>query len=328
MADTPYVQALRSRLVETLDLLAAECTAELQTLRIGRFAEQPSLLHHYTTADGVLGIISKKVIYATSAPFLNDVSEVLYGFTKARDALIAASKTSTHFFEQILFSTILATLTNIEEADIRLAMYVTCFCEKRDLLSQWRGYGANAGYSIDFRAAEMFKSRDATKQVFVKVLYDLATQDQLLASYINRSLKAFREVFELDTGDISLALKLDGPPHPALVEMQKFVNAFVGNLANLAIFFKSPTFAEESEWRVLTHGTVETREQLRFRSTRGLIYPYLEIPIQVTKSSLVSITAGPSPHGTLSKKSVRFFLDQNGLENVAVVGSEIPLKLH
>jgi hypothetical protein len=31
-------------------------------------------------------------------------------------------------------------------------VYVTCFCESTDLLSQWRAYGSDHGYAIEFSA--------------------------------------------------------------------------------------------------------------------------------------------------------------------------------
>jgi len=38
------------------------------------------LLYHYTTADGLKGIIEKNELWATSAYFLNDSAEITYGY--------------------------------------------------------------------------------------------------------------------------------------------------------------------------------------------------------------------------------------------------------
>jgi hypothetical protein len=327
MADTPYTEALKTRVAAKLDALHAENTTELETLKIGRFAEPRRVLHHYTTADGLLGILAKKVIYATGAPFMNDYSEVLYGITMAKNFAMAEIKKTNQLFEYNLLHMLSGLLDNIEQSHAELEIYITCFCEKRDLLSQWRGYGANGGYSLDPRPDESFQLTAPTHQHFVKILYDRELQEKLVNSYILRHAAAFREAFELDKG-FSLALRLDGTPHPAVVEMNRIVTALVGDLLNLAFFFKSPTFEEESEWRLLTHRTPDSTEPLKFRSARGLICPYLEIPIHLTPSSLDSITCGPSPHGTLTKKAVKSLLGQNGLPSVSLLGSEIPLKVH
>jgi hypothetical protein len=42
------------------------------------------------------------------------------------------------------------------------AVYVTCFCESGDLLSQWRAYGADHGYAIEFSGVDL---REAVNKV-------------------------------------------------------------------------------------------------------------------------------------------------------------------
>jgi hypothetical protein len=109
--------------------------------------------------------------------------------------------------------------------------------------------------------------------------------------------------------------------------LQKFVIALAGNLLNVVLFFKSPTFAEEREWRLLVRCDGTLRKKLKFRAGGGIIRPYLEIPISIAKSSLASITCGPSPHGALAKTAVRSLLEYHGLGEVAVLGSDVPVKL-
>ena len=203
MPDTEYIEALRARVTAALDSLAPNDRVDLQTLGIGNFAERRTSLHHYTTADGLLGIVNQRVIYATSAQFLNDYSEILYGLTMANDAILAIKQTAGGFFDHMFLNAI---VNKLDRVDIRGNFHIVCFCEKRDLLSQWRGYGANGGYSLDFHIAEMLDPKQLVGRELVKVLYDRTTQKQLIESLIQRYYRAFREVFELDKGNFSLAL--------------------------------------------------------------------------------------------------------------------------
>ena len=41
--------------------------------------ERPGLLYHYTTSEGLVGIVSTHSLWATEAAFLNDFSEFSYG---------------------------------------------------------------------------------------------------------------------------------------------------------------------------------------------------------------------------------------------------------
>ena len=324
MTATPLVAALKAKVSSKLEALRLANEEERKTLRIGSCAERPTSLHHYTTADGVIGILGNNLIYATSAQFLNDYTEGVFGLMIAKDVILSMTNTTRHFFEQTFLTN---ALSKLNANDIRGKVYVACFCETRDLLSQWRGYGMAGGYSLDFNTAHMLKLRDLRGRELIKVLYDPSMQQQIVKSLIQRYLAAFREVFKLDDGNFALAVRLDGPPHPALVEMDRIVSALLVELVYLAAFFKSPTFQEESEWRLVTYRPHEQFGKLKFRSTRGLIIPYIEIPIQIAKSSLASITCGPSPHGPLSKRSVEVLLEQSGLGGVQVLGSEVPLKV-
>jgi hypothetical protein len=44
-------------------------------------------LYHYTTADGLKGIIENDELWATSAYFLNDSAEIIYGCRILKEAL-------------------------------------------------------------------------------------------------------------------------------------------------------------------------------------------------------------------------------------------------
>ena len=324
MTPEERVEALKLDVNAELKSLRIANQEEWQALRIGKFAERPKYLHHYTTADGLLGILKSKQIYATNSRFLNDYSEGLFGLSIAKEAIFDLTKTTKHFFEQTFLAT---AQTKLSGGDTTEQIYVACFCETRDLLSQWRGYGANGGYSADFATSEMFTPRGLRGGELIKVLYEPKLQNRLVRSLIERYLEAFRAVFKLAEGNFSLVVRLDGPPHPALVQTETIVAALLNDLVYLSTFLKSPTFKEECEWRLVIDPTQPQFDKLQFRSLRGLVVPYIEIPIQTGQSALVSITCGPSPHGVLASRSVRVLLRELGLERVEVFGSEIPLKV-
>jgi hypothetical protein len=45
------------------------------------------VVYHYTTADGLKGIIEGGVLWATSAYYLNDSTEIMYGYRLLSDVL-------------------------------------------------------------------------------------------------------------------------------------------------------------------------------------------------------------------------------------------------
>jgi hypothetical protein len=47
--------------------------------------ELPGLLHHYTSGQGLLGILSSGEFHCTNVLYMNDASEMDYGRTLVRD---------------------------------------------------------------------------------------------------------------------------------------------------------------------------------------------------------------------------------------------------
>src|ERR1022692_1876297 len=55
-----------------------------------QYSDQPppdTILYHYTSAEGLKGIIEKNELWATSAYYLNDSAEMFYGYNVLREVL-------------------------------------------------------------------------------------------------------------------------------------------------------------------------------------------------------------------------------------------------
>ena len=110
------------------------------------------VLYHYTTVEGLKGIVETNELWATSAYFLNDSAEVIYGYEVLKEAL--NSWISSGSEGKASLSTDLAKYLQSGLADRLLnkivsPIYLTCFCEDGNLLSQWRSYGASGGTRLD-----------------------------------------------------------------------------------------------------------------------------------------------------------------------------------
>ena len=125
-------------------------------------------LFHYTSAEGLIGILQDKEIWSTAYHCTNDESELsagsgiltpifmraTHGMVDENDPLVQTIRARgvsifehANRFEQI----IVGMLFN------RLCAYVTCFCKpageedfRHGLLSQWRAYGVDGGYALQF----------------------------------------------------------------------------------------------------------------------------------------------------------------------------------
>lgn len=105
------------------------------------------VLYHYTTADGLKGIVENDELWATSAYYLNDSTEIMYGYQLIDEAL-GVWRTKVNSPEDSMAGGLVYSLERqfghdyLERNIITIItpIYLTCFCEEDDLLSQWRAY--------------------------------------------------------------------------------------------------------------------------------------------------------------------------------------------
>jgi len=122
------------------------------------FAKTPSKeVWHYTTAEGLIAILSTGKIFSTQVTCLNDSLEQRYFGDLVHDGvkkLIASNQNTTL---QAMLRVADAALSN---RDFSSAWhFVACFSEVEDDLGQWRGYGGGqCGYAIGFDFDALLKA--------------------------------------------------------------------------------------------------------------------------------------------------------------------------
>lgn len=298
----------------------------------GQASEQPTHVYHYTTADGLKGIIESKRLWASGAYFLNDTSEIEYGCElTARILEESAVAPETEFIGKVLDKARSILMDPIQRETRTATYYVACFCETDNLLSQWRTYGRQGGFAPGFRVADTRHLRsEPMTSTFGKVLYDKAEQLGLIHDLVIKVLSLLKRD-DVVRGDAS---NLSG-------EDVSYAGQEVAQMLLWGTtFLKAPDFAEEHEWRLICQPRdVDDREKVRaagqvarFRtSSRGLI-PYIELawpqgPDTIPTLPIDSVRFGPTQTHHMARTATRMFLDANGFQSVQVVGSGIPINV-
>lgn len=272
---------------------------EAVTLRPPR----PDILHHYTTADGVLGIIRTERLWATSARYMNDASEISYG----RDLVCSVIREECSGQLGLVKEWLSGFEGVVERTHDRHETYITCFCEADDLLSQWRAYGAGRGFALAFYAPPLSRIEGST---IFRVEYHRPTQEA-----------AVRETLRIHIAEFMAALaKRDKDRIP-------YLSAGLALLLSLwVVAFKHPSFSEEREWRL----TPLVIEKQLVRSDRGWLRPYVEVSLreqQTQRMPLHHITHGPSPHPELEKRALQLLIQDTAYGDVPITGSVVPLRV-
>ena len=279
----------------------------------------PPVLYHYTDAAGIQGIAQSGQLWASNAAFLNDSTEIMYVLgvleTVTADLKGRYEQPIVHQFLDLVESVFRKAV--IEDADV----FLVCFCEDRDQLSQWRGYPTiGGGYAIGFRPSVIAQNR-----MLRKVIYEVETQREILSGTLTPSCDYLAASIEQNLSVDYLVKSL-----------QLAAQMTAGNVAECGFCFKHPGFREESEWRMIRlsirQGEPARRATPSFRERAGRLLPYLPVPLgggEAAEQPIAEVVVGPTAHPELAASAARQLLASVGYENASeiVTGSEIPLRV-
>jgi hypothetical protein len=299
-------------------------------------------LFHYTSAQGLIGILGTQSLFATHADFLNDSSEcrLLRGLltprlieeledlapklVKAKFMKEAETKAfltgASEEFASSVFNTIVKTIDSISP------IYITSFClhgantpdYANGLLSQWRGY-ANGGFAIEFDEDGLDKIKDIemNKYRYEGILTNTVWYED---HEENAGLNKFR-------GLVAAALKVhfedqgkDASEVLGHGERRDFVRPFFETLP----FLKAHGFREEREYRMvaiayrrgISSDLKAPLREIQFRSDRnGSVVPYIAVFDESgLKLPIKSILIGPHSNQDNQQTAVELLLDRHSIQ--------------
>ncbi len=272
-------------------------------------------LYHYTSSDGLRGILESQKIWGTEASYLNDSQEIKYGIDLAVKTLVKCSSGKRGWVTDVVHQAIDAVGRNTGEE-----IYLACFCEKGDLLSQWKGYSKfGEGYSLGFSASEL--SRFKRKYPFVnisirKVIYGREPQERVVKSEFESIAKQTEPLIGKYRGDRDKIIKTAASCLAYCLKAQ-------------LVRFKAESFREEHEWRAIyinSERNEEGRQTVKFRVSEGHVVPYIELDIapsaqkQVWFLPIAEIVVGPKVDVSRAKRSIDL-LYKNMLRGSPIVRS-------
>ena len=182
----------------------------------------PATLYHYTTQRGLIGIATAKSLWSTPVHRLADSTEFLGAKDLCR-ALLTQSLSADPELAEHLRRTIDSIVTEIY-------IFVCCFSEEGDLLSQWRAYcPQGGGVSLGFDPIELRDIASGQGFTLVKCIYDESRAIALLNAIIQDAVVS----------------RQAGTP------LEKISQSFLGWFFQIAPAIKNRSFWEEREWRLL-----------------------------------------------------------------------------
>jgi Protein of unknown function (DUF2971) len=193
-------------------------------------------------------------------------------------------------------------------------VYICCFCENGNLLSQWRGYGADgSGVSIAFKPDDFSAATGGDMSLgvmrFWKVYYEKSEQTEMVRNVLEFSGKFL----------------LSDSPDDRARKVADIIKFFIPT-------FKHEDFWEETEWRLIfTPGPPEQQVRLpedqratvEFRVARQMLVPYYSFRKLLNANSALGgpmldklpiskVMVGPSSRAIYNRDGVRMLLQKCG----------------
>jgi len=254
----------------------------------------PPTLFHYTSAEGLFGIVTTRSVWATVVHFLNDAQEFQHAIVIARQVLSSREHECATEREAKIFRLLSTSLGQVTRANV-CAFSLTA---QGDLLSQWRAYcPPGGGYSIGFSSARLLPYLQQERFWLVPCVYNADLQRELLHPIFDKAVRHFRN---------------DGEETEERYQ-KEIAPEFLYEFTRIAPVMKHPAFQEEQEWRAVSSPIPFDR--LRVRAARTLLIPYFALQLGATVNDfpLDMVTIGPHAHQQLAMAGVGHFLKKGSV---------------
>lgn len=288
----------------SVDLLGDDFVSRL---RLKGVKKPPSTVYHYTTAEGLFGMLKSKEIWATHYKFLNDKKESCLG----QDLAVGVAREKLRKGvpdRQAQFLDLLQEFIRNEDDE---EPFVFSLSEEEDDLSQWRSYAAEGkGFTIGFDAQMLSGGESSGLEfAFRNVTYSTYEHEK----WVEQIIQEFLNLVDSDDPNIAYA---DMPAEAASgAELA---------ISNYSIFCKHRSFASEKEWRI--NSWVDPQDVL-VRVSDGNLTPFTTFPIPGEGVSAIKrIGIGPGFEDPAVRYAVERLCHQHGFSAVEIYNADTPFR--
>ncbi len=296
--------------------------------------------YHYTSPEGMKGILENRFLYFSDAQFLNDynekkhINDILNTFWNSFE--ISYDKKFKKLLKDIRISEFedsgynYLTKNGFREKS-RYFVFSTSYSP--DNLSLWKYYAKNntyTGYTIGLSTLylidEWIDADTGVEIIGDKVLYSNYEKFSKIHSTVNILYEAWCKYEE--SKEVN----------------ERIVSEFKAWLSITSLFFKEECFEDEKEFRFVAVAPDDSINTLSFnyngydckmidhRIINGALIPFLKIPFNFWDvdgcGAIKSIGIGPTNNADLMEKSLKYFIDSLNykLYDCKIYRSKIPLR--
>jgi len=302
-------------------------------------------IYHYTDVNAFANIVEKAELWATDFRYLNDSRELSYAwrpFVKMLRELASDGGEYSECYNAQLG--ILHESDGIKLANLDSSVFLACFTERRDAISQWSRYGANGyGVALGFDAEAVARIRVPLHSLTPMLCN---TQPEQMVSlhkvkygkcerrlHVDRLVEMVRSCGKRNGVDIEYRIGNLISMLPALMESLSLIKdaGFKDEREHRLVLHEFQGYTDK--WRAALSGQPQPYSDLakaspltvdvRFRAAGPALFkPYILLPFD--RSALTEVVIGPSNKNHLAKPTVEKFLRRYGFANTEVSLSKRP----
>lgn len=278
-------------------------------------------LFHYTDAGGLSAMVQYGKLWLTSIHYQNDSQEYYYAFNLVREVL-------GEYYPGLLEDWGL----NLREKTS--TVFTFSLSEKRDSLSQWRGYCPDGGFAVSFKREQINEFIRREKILVAKCIYGKEEQKEFI----------IKHVIEFSPEYYQEKQALVVAPHFHRDERIMYFNKYLVNrVVRIAPLLKDSGFSDEQEWRLIKILSTSSEakslgdsvmhyiegDTVKVRIRKNKLVPFIELSINCDNGEQVGISEvviSPTSHEELALDACNVLLHLKGrnTRNGSASNSKIP----
>lgn len=262
------------------------------------------MIYHYTTLEGLKGIVESETLWATAVRYLNDVSEMNVFIQYIYNWLV---RTSSNPVFPAVFNERIKKLVNEVWEDY----YAVSCSTVDDSLTLWSEFSGDFGCEIAFEESSLIAQNRVDSSV------KFFGMKNVTYSYTESVPELTKKIQQLNT-EVFKDNNID-----QMLEDKK-ADVFYKDILETAIYYKMQQFASEQEFRFAFYAGNGIGRNHRVRS--GLIIPYIKVPINLDSIKYVRINPYNKDGWILN--SLQGFLKSKGICRPIVYPSNISLRYY
>lgn len=266
--------------------------------------DTPDYYYHYTSIEGLKGIIENKKIWLTHWKCLNDDSEINHGLKVFKRVLNQYGNGKSKNIKDFICTAIGFLVENRHYFD---ELYICSFTKNSDSLDQWRAYCPDRGYCIGIP-----KKTLVHLDAFTKCLYQDEKQRKIAEDMLDCF---FRECQERNL----ISGKLNREQEFILLKPLFLM------IVSMSLNFKNSHFKNEEELRLVVPVNESDKNEIQFHMKDATFIPHIEREIVPEGAKLpgLRIIVGP-PERPLAKEMLEKYLESQNCIDFEVILSKAP----